>query len=144
LTSEPGGRADGAVMCRRAVRDDLADVGPAIEWAGRLAAALDPDVRFAVEVCLEEGLANLILHGRAPKGEKDIVLAFTGDALGARIEISDRCAPFDVAQAAPVADADDPLREGGRGLMLLRAFASELSYETQGGRNRLTLTFRAP
>ena len=125
----------------RAVSNDLSDVGHAIEWAGDLVsgAGLSADVRFNIEVCLEEALANLILHGEATDGRKDIALAVSADETGASIVITDRCAPFDVEHEIP---SHDDLQEGGRGLRLLRAFASELSYASKDDGNALTLRFR--
>jgi anti-sigma regulatory factor (Ser/Thr protein kinase) len=132
-------------MARRAVLDDLLDIGPAIAWVAEVTAGagLSGDLRFAIDLCLEEALANLILHGQAPGGPKDIVLEVSADAAGALIVISDRCAAYDVAEAAlPPAPGLESEREGGRGLRLLRSFASDLAYETAGGLNALTLTFR--
>jgi anti-sigma regulatory factor (Ser/Thr protein kinase) len=57
--------------------------------------------------------------------------------------VGDRCRPFDAARAAvPEAPAPGRLFEGGQGLRLLHAFASELGYESEGGENRLTMVFR--
>jgi len=128
---------------RRAVRDDLADVGPAIAWAGAFVdqAGLSPDVRFAVDLSLEEALANLIMHGQCP-GPKDIVLTVVADAEGATITVTDRCAPFDVTQQRIGGD-ETGLAVGGRGLRLLRAFAGELSYAAGGERNILIMRFPA-
>ena len=36
------------------------------------------------------------------------------------------------------------MEPGGWGIHLIRAFASEISYETTAGRNRLTLRFARP
>ena len=132
------------VVNSRAVRDDLADVGPAIEWAGAFVdqAGLSPDVRFAVDLSLEEALANLIMHGQCPGPEKDIVLTIATDTHGATITVTDRCAPFDVTQQRPVED-ESGLSVGGRGLRLLRAFTGELDYAAGGDRNVLTMRFPA-
>ena len=130
---------------RRPVRDDLADVGPAIAWAGQWISAVPEDLRFGIEVCLEEALANLIVHGQSTDGIKDIEIGVRGDCRGATVEITDRCAPFDVVhEASPPRENADALLEGGRGLRLMRSFASELAYATQDGRNQLTMTFRNP
>ena len=128
---------------RRSVRDDLADVGPAIAWAGQWISTVPEDLRFGIEVCLEEALANLIVHGQSTDGNKDIQIGVTGDCQGAKVEITDRCAPFDVVhEASPPRENADALLEGGRGLRLMRSFATGLAYETEGGRNQLTMTFR--
>ena len=131
-------------MNRRAVEDSLSDVGPAVGWVSQMSStvALPEDARFGIELCLEEALANLILHGRAPDGRKDIAIVFSADDAQAKIQITDRCTPYDVVNAdlPPARGFDDP-GEGGRGLRLLRSFASELSYETRDGGNILTMVF---
>jgi anti-sigma regulatory factor (Ser/Thr protein kinase) len=130
----------------RAVADDLADVGRAIRWVGdRLSdASFNGDLRYGIEVCLEEALVNLILHGRGDDAGKDIALAVRADEGAATIVISDRCVPFDVAhEASPQPSKAGKLREGGQGLRLLRAFATELAYASENGRNVLTLRFHA-
>ena len=128
---------------RRPVADSLRDVGMAIAWVGETLPDLSEDLRYGVEVCLEEALANLILHGRPTEGEKAIELAVEADAGGARIEITDHCAPFDlVAVEDKVRVGADAFTEGGRGIGLIKAFASELAYASDDGGNHLTMTFR--
>lgn len=133
-------------MDTRPVKDDLGDVGPAIAWAGEIVdqAGLSKDVRFAVDVGLEEALANLIMHG---KGEfdhgKGIVMSVTAGPEAAVVTITDRCAPFDVTEAA-VEQHPTGFDVGGRGLRLLKAFVSELTYKTHEDHNELTLIFKPP
>ena len=130
-------------MERREVQEDLADVDPVVAWADGLAEAhgLDDHVRYAIQVCLEEGLANLIVHGQAQPGTKAIAVTFEAAAPSAVVTISDTCAPFDVTrESGPDADMSDmPL--GGLGLRLLRSFAATMAYGQDGERNVLTLTF---
>lgn len=127
-------------MRRRQVRDSLSDVGPAIAWAGEQIPDTPAETRFAIEVCLEEALANLILHGKVRTESKDITLAIETDVSGITVEITDRCQPFDVAHAT--APAREGLSEGGRGLTLLHRFASDLDYAAGAAGNTLTLRFR--
>ena len=133
-------------MFRRPVEDSLSDVGRAVSWVSEISSTIEfsADLRFAIELCLEEALANLILHGQAPDGRKDIAITFCADAGRATIQITDRCSPYDTANVAlpEPRGLDDP-GEGGRGLRLLRTFATELSYETTAERNTLTMIFRA-
>ena len=130
-------------MDRRDVHEDLADVDRVVAWAEELAAGhgLDDHVRYAIQVCLEEGLANLVVHGQAVDGAKAIAVTFEAAPPGATVTISDACVPFDVTrEEEPAADmADMPL--GGLGLRLLRSFAAAMTYGQVGPRNVLTLTF---
>ena len=130
-------------MNSRAVRDDLGDIGPAVAWAGGFVdrAGLSADVRFAVDLSLEEALANLIMHGQARGADKGIVVSVAGDGGGITIMIADRCAPFDVTADRAVEHTG--LSAGGRGLRLLKSFAPDLDYAAGDDGNLLTLRFPA-
>ena len=131
-------------MDSRAVKDDLRDVGPAIAWAGGIVdqAGLSQDVRFAVDVGLEEALANLIMHGEGQTSDKGIVMSVDASPAEAVVTITDRCAPFDVTD---ITSEKHPagFDVGGRGLRLLRAFVTDLTYRALGDRNELQLIFKA-
>ena len=131
-------------MCRRPVADDIGAVSEAVRWACELAAVagLSEDIRDGVEVCLEEALGNLIRHGRARDGGKDIVASFRVEPPGARLVLSDRCLPFDSARE-PLPDKPTlgVLTIGGQGLRLLRAFCAGISYRSGPDGNELTLVF---
>lgn len=131
-------------MDSRPVKDDLGDVGPAIAWAGEIVdqAGLSKDVRFAVDLGLEEALANLIMHGVVQAEGKDIVMSVDAGPAEAVVTITDRCAPFDVTDAASERHPTG-FDVGGRGLRLLHAFVTDLTYRALGDRNELTLTFKA-
>ena len=118
---------------------------------GRLAAWLDVQTRrmampakiaLAVRQCLEEAVANLIDHAQAVDGSDIVVgLEWHGGALVVSVE--DSGPPFDL-RAAPVPAKPESLETaipGGWGIQLIRAFASEIDYKTNAGRNRLTLRF---
>jgi len=134
-------------MHRRPVADDLNDVRGATAWVGRQVAQADlaEEVRFNIEVCVEEALANLIEHGRPAHDDKDIAIAVAADPAGATILVTDRCIPFDAAEApSPEPPSAGDMLTGGQGLRLMRAFASELTYRTTDGLNQLTMRFRSP
>jgi anti-sigma regulatory factor (Ser/Thr protein kinase) len=118
----------------------------------RLAAWLDeqerllpiPDeVAYAVRLCLEEAVSNLLTHTHASsKGQPITVdLGRQGDVVVAAIE--DRGPPFD-PRAAPLPAHPSTMEDmmpGGLGILLMRSFASGIDYHTISGRNRLTLRF---
>jgi anti-sigma regulatory factor (Ser/Thr protein kinase) len=134
-------------MCRRPVADDLSDVSGATAWVGRQVARADlaEEVRNNAEVCVEEALANLVIHARPLEDAKDIAVCVATDGHGATIVVTDRCVPFDSTRPPPPpASNGSAMLIGGRGLRLMRAFASELSYRTCEGRNELTMRFRPP
>jgi len=129
-------------MYRRAVADSLAAVHETVRWASSLAsgAGLSNDIRYAVEVCLEEALANLVLHGRVRDGGKGIEVCFRAYPPGAELVLSDRCLPFDSGHAPlPVRTMPGALAVGGQGLRLLRAFSTSLTYNVEPWGNELTM-----
>jgi anti-sigma regulatory factor (Ser/Thr protein kinase) len=132
-------------MRHRSVADDLSDVSGATAWVARQVAGADlaEDLRYNIEVCVEEALANLVEHARPLGDVKDIAVCVDAERDGATVVVTDRCVPFDSTRAPPPADSGArPV--GGRGLRLMRAFSSELAYRTCDGRNELTMRFRSP
>ena len=104
---------------------------------------LSADTSFAVQLCLEEAVANIIMHGGARGDRPQIAIALerNGGTLVARIEDSGR--EFDPTQfpPPPVAKSLEEAKVGDLGIHLMRSFASDMHYERRDGRNRLTLRF---
>ena len=132
-------------MQGRAVEDDLRAVKAASEWveARLVSAGTGEDLRHDVHVCLEEALANLILHGHPREGDKHIRLELTASSDGATLIVSDRCVPYDITEHVPRADPPAPgeIRAGGNGVTLIRAFAGRVQYSAEDDRNDLRLEF---
>lgn len=104
---------------------------------------LSADTWFAVQLCLEEAVANIIMHGGAKDDRVEIAIELERDGamLVARIEDSGR--EFDPTQFPPpsVAKSLEEAKVGDLGIHLMRSFASGMHYERRDGRNRLTLRF---
>jgi serine/threonine-protein kinase RsbW len=108
-------------------------------WAQQ---SVSPDVSLALQLCLEEAVANIIMYGAMDGGlEIAIELERDGQTLIARIEDNGR--PFDPTQKPsprPAITLEDA-KIGNLGIHLMRSFASHMDYERRKGRNRLTLRF---
>ncbi|MEX0627206.1 MAG: ATP-binding protein [Cucumibacter sp.] len=133
----------------RLLGKSLPEVGDAVCWVAEIAdgASLDPNLSYAMQVCVEEALTNIVRHGRCAVGPGEIRLAVALAPRGARVTIEDDCVPFDVtsAVAAPAHNEPDDPEIGGWGIGLIRAFASRLAYARDNDRNRLILEFdRSP
>jgi anti-sigma regulatory factor (Ser/Thr protein kinase) len=106
-----------------------------------------PDrVAYAVRMCVEETVVNLIDHTPAPGETPDITVDLTWrDGVMVAV-IEDRGPPFDPRDAELPARPGslDDAAPGGLGLLLIRSFASEIDYESMPGGNRLTLRFARP
>lgn len=125
--------------------DELARLTPwitGIAEAGGWSSAL----RFAVELCLEEAVSNIIRHGVLSHGRPEIRIALSEAEGRVTLAIEDDGQAFDPTQCAPpvppasLAEA----KPGGLGVHFLRAFAASLDYARVGSSNRLVMQFDHP
>jgi CRP-like cAMP-binding protein/anti-sigma regulatory factor (Ser/Thr protein kinase) len=132
-------------MQRHAVEDGLRAVKPASEWAEAvlLSAGAGDDLRHDVHVCLEEALANLILHARPRDGGKQISIGLTASSDGATLLVSDHCVPYDITDDTLLPGPPSPgeIRIGGNGVKLIRALAGHIQYAVEPDHNDLRLEF---
>ncbi len=147
--------------------DPLVD---AVQRLIELTQLCDPTARIRVGVALEEALLNAIYRGNLELGveelQEDRVRLLSGNGRSlveqrsseppyrdrktlVRIQVTPNEARFIVRDEGPgfnvlpIANADDPsavVREGGRGLVLIRTFMDEVSYNAKG--NELTMVKR--
>jgi len=132
---------------RLVLRKDVAELKRLAGWIeGFTQQRTSPDVSFAVQLCLEEAVANIIMYGGAREDPLEIAVELerNGGNLVARIEDNGR--QFDPTRApAPVpARSLEEAKVGDVGIHLMRSFASGMDYERRDGRNRLTLRFLEP
>jgi len=107
---------------------------------------------FACRLCVAELAGNIFEHGVATAGadgaagEERISVALTRQDDGIGIEVLDTRAPFDPLLVAPAARpaSIEAAAVGGRGLMLVRAYAHSFAYRHDGTHNRVMLTIKAP
>ena len=121
----------------RATSDQVAEIDAWIETA-TARWHLAEDVVFRARVCVAEIAANVMEHGRAQADWDEIAVTLRPSADALDLEITDTGRPFDPTRPAPAAgQASEPF--GGRGLRLLRAYASAMSYRRDSGHNILSL-----
>jgi anti-sigma regulatory factor (Ser/Thr protein kinase) len=150
------------------MRNDPAELGKLTQWiVGACAAAHIPQkTSFAVQLCLDEAVANILQHGSEDSEGSDGsehgfeyaaqpgaggVRASTisaslerGDA-GVCLDIEDDGEAFDPTAFAPraIAETLELMPVGGLGIHFMRQYSSRMEYSRSGGRNRLRLTFSA-
>jgi anti-sigma regulatory factor (Ser/Thr protein kinase) len=132
---------------RLVLRNDVAELERLAGWIeGFARLGLSPDVSFAVQLCLEEAVANIIMYGAAKNDALVIAVELERNCgtLVARIEDNGR--QFDPTRAPPPAPAAslEEAKIGDLGIHLMRSFANGMDYERREGRNRLTLRFVEP
>jgi anti-sigma regulatory factor (Ser/Thr protein kinase) len=129
---------------RLLLRNDLAELERLAGWiASWTQQGVAVDSSFAIQVCLEEAVANIIMYAAANDDRLEIAveLARSGGMLVACIEDTGR--QFYPTQVPPptVAKSLQEAKVGGLGIHLIRRFANGMDYERRDGRNRLTLRF---
>lgn len=105
---------------------------------------LDADQIFALELCLEEAVVNIIMHGGLQdQGGTHISVTLLSGAPALTLCLEDDGRPFDPTAVPPPALGtsleDVPI--GGMGIHLIRKLTAGMRYEHSGGRNRLILAF---
>jgi serine/threonine-protein kinase RsbW len=123
---------------------DLAELQRLAVWIEDEAArGLSANVSFAVQVCLEEAVANIIMYSSTTDDRLEIVVEVErrGELLVARIE--DNGSAFDPTQVLrpPVPASLAEAKVGNLGIHLMRSFASGMHYEHRDSRNCLTMRF---
>ncbi len=111
--------------------------------------AFSEDTRFAMHLCVEEALANIVMHGYGDEPGHPIVMRSSVSARELFIVIEDRAPAFAPVEPAPQGEATPPvslesIEPGGNGIRLLYRFAGSISYERFSDGNRLTIGFPIP
>jgi serine/threonine-protein kinase RsbW len=128
----------------------LADMARLPDWIDSLAAAhhLPETTRFAMQLTLEEAVANVIRHAYQNQPGHPIAITCTTPTLGRLLVQVDDQAPLLDPLALPARPAIgnhtssvENIQIGGQGIRLMREFTSALAYEALPNGNRLLLTF---
>jgi serine/threonine-protein kinase RsbW len=132
---------------RLELRGDFSELRRLSEWIKALAPqVISADALFAVQLCLEEAVANIIMHGGARDDRPAISIELERDGATLVAHVEDTGREFDPTQFPPLSMAKslDDAKIGDYGIHLMRSFASGMHYERREGRNRLTLRFGKP
>lgn len=136
----------GASEERLTLRGQMADLALVPGWIEYLAAeyAIPARTQYAMNLCLEEVLSNIVRHGYANTPDRPILIRYKAvQENSSLLVIDDEAPPFDplAAEEIPVEDTLDGTRIGGLGLRLLRSFSTSLDYERTPAGNRLSIGF---
>jgi anti-sigma regulatory factor (Ser/Thr protein kinase) len=136
-TERPRGR------WRREFAGSTPEVVATTNWIDGLIAdlGLNAHTIYALKVCAEELLTNIVRHGGRAHPYVHVELRLYDDRL--ELTVEDNGAPFDITSRKP-RKINRPLEmteAGGLGLILIRRFADRLAYRRSGLGNRVTATF---
>jgi serine/threonine-protein kinase RsbW len=96
----------------------------------------DKDV-FGVQLALHEAITNAFRHGNQSDCSKSIQLFYRVTGEEVLLEVEDQGKGFDPTRAPDPRTEEKRVQPGGRGLFLMRAYMSWVSFNRQG--NRVTL-----
>ena len=126
--------------------EDLAEVWPWIEALARHY-SIPARTEYAIHLCLEEALSNVVRHGYTEQANQSIVIECASSGAKEMVfTIEDQAPPFDPlayrhAGDGPALASIAELEPGGQGIRLMRKFADRVSWERLPNGNRLTLAF---
>lgn len=117
-------------------------------WIERLASlhTIPADTQFAMNLCLEEVLSNIIRHGYADHPDRSIGVCFTSPRQNYFVlVVEDQAPPFNPVESPelPPISVRENAAAGGQGIRLLRRFADALEYQATPTGNRLSIGFTA-
>ena len=123
---------------------DLAELERLAVWIdGWAMRDLSASLSFAVQVCLEEAVANIIMYSTTKDDRLEIVVEVEREDQSVVARIEDNGSAFDPTQVPrpPVPASLAEANIGNVGIHLMRSFASGMHYERRDSRNRLTMRF---
>jgi anti-sigma regulatory factor (Ser/Thr protein kinase) len=131
---------------RLSLNSRLAKLALVRPWVDVLAAEhhIPEEKVFAINLCLEEALSNVIRHGYLGERDHRLTIDFSVDADGELVfTIEDDAPRFNSSEfkERPAAASADEIKPGGQGIRLMRKFANSLAWEPLPHGNRLTLGF---
>jgi anti-sigma regulatory factor (Ser/Thr protein kinase) len=128
------------------LRSRLSELGQLQPWIERLASGhiIPASTQFAMNLCLEEVLSNIIRHGYSGNPDHSIAVRFSKPREDYFVfVVEDEAPPFNPVDAPepPALSSLDDLQIGGQGIRLLRRFADSLEYQATPTGNRLSMGF---
>jgi len=92
---------------------------------------------FAIRLALDEALTNAVRHGNGSDPTKNVTVEFGADASRLTVSIEDEGPGFKPDDIPDPTAEENLCRPHGRGVMLMKAYMSEVSFNARG--NRVTL-----
>ena len=130
--------------CTVVLRDDRGDVQRLQSSICEQLSAIgyDESASFAVRLSLEEALANGFRHGNQSNPEKSVTVVYRISPNEVTITVEDQGSGFDPDAVPDPTDEANLEIPSGRGIMLIRAYMTDVQIIPPG--NRLEMMFRRP
>ena len=115
---------------RRSFTGSVSEIIATARWLDQIAdwKRLSPETVFALQLCAEEILTNVVQHGGDADVKIEVGVAVSADRV--ELTVDDNGAPFDITKVSPRKVEGDlmSLQPGGLGILLTQKFASALEY----------------
>src|SRR5262245_55259298 len=131
--------AEASTAATRSFPATLPEIAAVDRWIEDLGAKwqVPEAVVFRARVCLAELATNVWEHGHGRPGGDEITIALSWRPPAIEVEMSDTGRGFDPTHP-PAHPATEEIG-GGRGLRLVRNYATAMTYRRDSGRNHLSL-----
>ena len=93
---------------------------------------VDEDIVFDIHVAFEEALRNAMVHGNESDPGKKVTIETEVDGNSVIITVEDEGSGFKPANLPDPTQDENLLKEGGRGVYLMKHLMDELHYENDG------------
>jgi anti-sigma regulatory factor (Ser/Thr protein kinase) len=139
-----------AKSARLALRATTGELERLHSWLTSLGESyqLSGQAMFQLDLCLTELVTNVINYAYpvAPAPEEALAVRLTREPGHVLVEMTDQGVRFDPVAYVPrpCARSLEEAEPGGRGLLLVRKFATQLQYRREQGCNRLSFILPAP
>jgi len=97
---------------------------------------------FALRLVLEEAISNAFRHGNKSKPDLHVDVEWAVEPDRVVISVEDQGAGFDPESLPDPTDDDRLELPSGRGVMLIHAYMTDVSYNERG--NRVTMVYKRP
>jgi serine/threonine-protein kinase RsbW len=93
---------------------------------------------FAVRLAIEEAITNAFEHGHGGLHDRSVRVEFRVDASSVDIAVEDQGPGFNPDKLPDPTTEENLAKPSGRGVMLMRAYMTEVRFNAPGNRVRLT------
>jgi len=108
------------------------------------AAAFPQQAEFAIRLALDEALANAVKHGNKLDPAKHVTVEYSVTPDRFEIQVCDQGPGFTPAMLPDPTAQENLTRPHGRGVMLMRAYMTEVDFNDRGNCVRLVKTRDCP
>lgn len=97
---------------------------------------------FAIRLAIEEAITNAFEHGHAGRADRTVRVEYRVTADAVDVAVEDQGPGFDPDKLPDPTTEENLSKPSGRGVMLMRAYMTEVRFNKTG--NRVRLTYRRP